>query len=237
LTTPLFSPIERRTVSLGVREALVDSIRTGTLPPGALVPSERELCEQFGVARTSVREAIQGLLTLGMIERRGNRTYVIEHLPTVKLDGQDGRKRRVRELFEVRQVVEVPIARLAARRADDDQRAQIREVAAAFRADMPLEEFRSLDRRFHWTVARACGNETLAELYGKVLESLFQSPEFDELLAARSNRRVTREIIRSATVAHQGIAHAIATGDWTSAVQAAELHLDEVQDQMISKMV
>ena len=45
------------------------------------IPSERDLAEQFRVARTSVREAIQGLLSLGVIERRGNRSFVVEHLP------------------------------------------------------------------------------------------------------------------------------------------------------------
>src|SRR5919108_191451 len=82
-------------------------------------------------------------------------------------------------------------------------------IAARFHADMKLDEFRRLDREFHWAVARACGNDTLAELYGKVLESLFASRAFDELLEARSNRKAVREIIRSATVMHQTMAAAI----------------------------
>jgi GntR family transcriptional regulator, transcriptional repressor for pyruvate dehydrogenase complex len=232
-----FEPISRRTVAEEIREAIANRIKTRQLPPGSQLPSERELCEQFGVARTSLREAIQGLIMLGLIERRGNRAYVVEHLPAVQLDGQDRRKRRVRELFEVRQVVEVPIARLAACHATDEQRSDIVEVAGSFSADMKLEEFRRLDREFHSVVARACGNQTLAELYEKVLESLFASREFDELLSAGSNRRAVREIIRTATVSHQAIAHAIASGDSLVVVDAAERHLDQVEDQMISKMV
>ena len=86
-------------------------------------------------------------------------------------------------------------------------------------------------------MARACGNRTLAELYEKVLESLFASREFDELLSARSNRRAVREIIRSATVSHQAIGNAIASRESLDAIDAAERHLEQVEDQMISKMV
>lgn len=232
-----FEPIARRTIAEGVRAAIAQGIETRQLAPGSQLPSERELCDQFGVARTSVREAIQGLIMLGLIERRANRAYVVEHLPSVQLDGTDGRKRRVRELFEVRQAVEIPIARLAACRASDEARVQIKAIADEFDGDMKLADFRRLDREFHWAVARACGNATLAELYGKVLESLFASREFDELLEARSNRRAVREIIRAATYAHQAMAQAIVDRDWAAVVEAAERHLDQVEDQMISKMV
>jgi GntR family transcriptional repressor for pyruvate dehydrogenase complex len=232
-----FEPVERRTVTEEVREAIAERIRTGSLPPGAQLPSERDLCQQFGVARTSVREAIQGLVIVGAIERRGNRSYVVEHLPSINFDADDLRKERVRDMFEVRQVVEIPIARLAALRATDEQQQEISDLADRFRPDMRIEEFRPLDRAFHWAVAGACGNATLAELYGKVLESLFSSKDFAELLSARSNRAVVREVIKGSALAHRAIADAIASGDWVAVVDAAEHHIHNVEDQMISKMV
>jgi GntR family transcriptional repressor for pyruvate dehydrogenase complex len=232
-----FERVERKTISEEVRIAIAARITSHELPPGSRLPSERALCEQFGVARTSVREAIQGLVSIGLIERRANRAYVVEHLPQVQLDGNDGRKRRVRELFEVRQVVEIPIARLTACRADDGQRREIERLASQFEPDMSLDAFRRLDRDFHWAIAVACGNATLAEVYGKILASLFQSTEFDELLGARSNRGVVREIIRNASEAHRAIARGITEADWSVVVEAAEKHLDQVEDQMISKLV
>lgn len=234
---PRFDRIEHRTVSEEVREAIAASIRSGEMAPGTQLPSERLLSEEFGVARTSVREAIQGLVMLGLIEKRGNRSYVTEHLPTVHFDGDDRRKRHVRELFEVRQIVEIPIARLAACHASEEQRDEISRLAARFDAAMSLEEFRALDRSFHSAVAAASGNATLAELHGKVMETLFRSGEFDELLGAEDNRNVVKEIIRSARDAHQAIARGIVAGDWSSVVEAAERHLDQVEDQMISRMV
>ena len=237
MTDVRFAPIGRRTVAVEVREAIIERIRNGELPPGHQLPTEREMCEQFGVARTSVREAVQGLIMLGVLEKRGNRSFVAEHLPNVSLNGADGRKRRVRDLFEVRQVVEVPIARLAALRATDAQRAEIARIAEGFRPDMPLREFREFDRLFHSAVAAACGNATLAELYAKVLESLFGSTDFEQLLWADSNRRAVREVIRGAVHAHQEIARAIAASDADAVQLAAERHLAQVEDQMVSRMV
>jgi DNA-binding FadR family transcriptional regulator len=231
-----FDPVARRTVSEEIRAALLASIQRGELAPGMQLPSERELCDQFGVARTSVREAIQGLVTLGLLEKRGNRSYVVEHLPSIRFDGEDRRKRRVHELFEVRQIVEVPIARLAACHASDADRAEIARIAAQFRDDMELGEFRVLDRAFHTAVARACGNATLAELHHKVLDTLFHSGEFDELLSAPENADAVRDTIRGARQAHQAIAAGIAEGDWAAVVEAAERHLDQVEHQMISRM-
>src|SRR5262245_1504894 len=91
-----FEPVTRETLSSQIRDQLLQRISNGTLGPGARVPSERDLSEQFGVARTSVREAMQGLLSLGVIERRGNRSYVVEHLPDVNFDQLDDRKEHVR---------------------------------------------------------------------------------------------------------------------------------------------
>jgi GntR family transcriptional repressor for pyruvate dehydrogenase complex len=232
-----FEPVSRRTVSAEVREALIAGIRNGTLPAGSPLPPERALCEQFDVARTSVREALQGLVMIGMLEKRGNRSYVVERLPEVQFDAADRRKERVRELFEVRQVVEVPLARLAACRATESERKEILSLAAEFDNDMELHRFRELDWMFHTAVARASHNATLAELHSKVLESLFHSTEFDELLYSRSNREIVREVIRSAAHAHQAIARAIGEADWAAVVDASEAHLANVEEQMTARMV
>jgi DNA-binding FadR family transcriptional regulator len=235
--TTRFDPISRQTVAEGVREALLEVIRRGDLAPGAQLPAERALCEQFAVARTSVREAIQGLVSLGVIERRGNRAYVVEHLPGVELgDGHDQRKRKVTDIFEVRRVVEVPIAELAACRATDDERERISRLAERFDADMTLDEFRRCDREFHATVATACRNPALAELYAKVLDSLFKSTDFESLLTASQNEKVVRQVIRDATAAHQKIARNLAVSDVEAVGKAVEDHLNQVESLMIAQM-
>lgn len=232
-----FSPVDRRTVSQEIRDRLYEAIRAGALPPGAPLPSERSLCDDFNVARTSVREAIQGLVSLGLLERRGNRTYVGELLPDLPVTVSDTRKVKVHELFEVREAIEVPMVRLTVARATDEERREIAGLAARFSSTMEVEEFRALDRAFHWKLASACGNELLAELYGKVLDKLFQSPEFSSLLTARVNVRAVKVIVRDSCTAHRAIADAILRRSPDDVAAAVQSHLDQVESQIIARLI
>jgi GntR family transcriptional repressor for pyruvate dehydrogenase complex len=233
-----FEPITRETLSALIRDRLFERIVSGELEPGAQMPSERALSEQFQVARTSVREAIQGLLSLGVIERRGNRSYVAEHLPDVRVrGGHDDRKEFVRQLFETRRALELPIIELATERATDAERDDIRSLASRFAPGMPLDEFRTLDREFHSTIARACGNPLLVELYGKVLARLFRSDDFDALLSADANRDEVTRIVDQSTQHHAMIAGAIASGDASVAVAEGTRHLNAVEQGMLDRLV
>lgn len=232
-----FAPVIRETLSSQIREQLLQRITDGTLGPGARVPSERDLSEQFGVARTSVREAMQGLISMGVVERRGNRSYVVEHLPDVNFDQIDGRKEFVRQLFETRRLLELPMIGLAAERATDEQRAEIRDLAAQFRADMELDRFRPLDHHFHSVIARACGNPLLVEVHGKVMTRLFHSDEIGQMLSSELNREAVDTIVADATAQHAALAKAIADGDVDAAMARGTEHLAAVERSMIDRLV
>ncbi|HEY7627830.1 MAG TPA: FCD domain-containing protein [Ilumatobacteraceae bacterium] len=238
MTTP-FAPVQRRTISAEIRAQLLEAIRSGELQPGSPVPAERQLCEQFGVARTSVREAIQGLTASGYLERRGNRPVVAERLPEIRLTAEsptlDERKALVRQLFEVRRTIEPTMSELAARRATDDERADIAELAA--RATAQIDEFRAVDRAFHTSIARACGNPLLQEVYAKTLGALFESMELASLLYAEINRREVHDIIASSTTAHRAIADALVSGRRKPTVAAVQSHLDDVERRMMDRLL
>ncbi len=229
-----FDPVARRTVSAEIRLRLADAIHTGQLAPGTPLPAERVLCQEFGVARTSVREAIQGLVIAGYLERRGNRSVVAEHLPEMNFAGDD-RKALVTQLFEVRQVIEPAIVEMATRRATDAERAEIGRLAA--RSTHDLAEFRDIDRRFHSALARACGNPLLNEVHAKALAALFGSGEFASLLYAEVNRAEVNEIIDSSTEAHRAIADAVVKGHSRKAVAAVVAHLDDVERRMVERLL
>ena len=231
-----FQPLDRRTLPEEIRDRLIRSIESGELRPGQRLPAERTLCAEFNVARTSVREAIQSLVSLGFLERRGNRAYVIEHLPDVFVP-VDERKVAVRDLFETRRVIEMPIAELAACRASDEARVNINAIAQRFTPGMALDEFRRLDREFHWEIARACINTLLAEVYGKVLDALFSASEFSELLYASGNRDEVAVIVEKAVTHHQAIAAAILEGDPIRVLATVEDHLADVERRMIDRLV
>ena len=237
MTEPMtFDPISRQTVSAQIREQLLRRITTGELGPGARVPSERELSEQFEVARTSVREAIQGLLSLGYIERRGNRTWVAERLPDVAVRGGDDEKVFVRQLFETRRLLEVPIFSLAAERSDDDDHAVVVALLARFDEPLSLPEFRRLDREFHTVIASTCGNPLLIELYGKVLDQLFRSSEFETLLSSERNSTVVKRIVADAIDGHRAIVDALVHNDPVAMECAAGGHLDTIEHSMIDEL-
>ena len=228
-----FAPVERTTISGEIRARLLDAIRSGQLAPGAPLPSERLLCLEFGVARTSVREAIQGLMTAGYLVRRGNRPVVADQMPDMKFGGDD-RKALVHQLFEVRRVIEPAIAEFAAVRATDEQRAEIAALAA--RNARKLDEFRAIDREFHSLMARSCGNPILHEVHAKAMAALFASGEFTSLLYAEINRSEVDEIIRSATLSHRQIADAMGRGDVPGTVDGTVQHLNDIERRMLERL-
>lgn len=229
----LFQPVARHTVSAEIRDRLIEAMRNGELVPGVPLPPERVLCQEFGVARTSVREAIQGLMLAGYLERKGNRPVVAERLPGLDL-AHDGRKLLVHQLFEVRWVIEPAMAELACERASGAQRDELVDLAG--RAPGTLDEFRAIDRTFHANIAQACGNPVLAEVYAKALAALFGSVEFTSLLYDETNRREVAEIIASATDAHHAIAGAIACSDRRRTVEAVTSHLTDVERRMVERL-
>ncbi len=234
---PAFEPITRETLSAQIRDQLLERILNGTLEPGARVPSERSLSEQFGVARTSVREAMQGLISLGVIERRGNRSFVVERLPDVSFDPVDDRKEFVRQLFETRRLLELPIIELATQRADEGERDGIRALAGKFRTDMALQDFRALDQEFHSLIARACGNPLLVEVYNKVLARLFRSEGIESLLSDDANRDEVRRIVGNSAAQHAALAAAVAAGDVETAIVEGTAHLAAVERGMIDRLI
>jgi GntR family transcriptional repressor for pyruvate dehydrogenase complex len=143
----------------------------------------------------------------------------------------------VRELFETRRVIEIAMTDLAARHASDRQRTEIGELADEFEPGMELGQFRELDHRFHAAIASACNNPLLAELYGRVLRALFESPAFASLLYTQANRRQVNEIISGSAEGHRQIAAAVLAGDGERAALAAGDHLAEVERRMLSQLI
>lgn len=234
MTQTTFDRVERRTVAVEVRERLIEAIRNGELIAGTALPAERVLCEQFNVARTSVREAIQGLATAGFIERRGNRAFVVEVVPGLEL-ALDSRKATVRNLFEVRRVIEPAMAGLVALRAPEHVRREIADLAS--RHASGIDEFRLIDRQFHQMIASACDNPVLSEVYSKALASLFNSEEFASLLYAENNKEEVSNIVESSSHAHVEIAEALLAGDQVRTEKAVAAHLRDVEARMLERLV
>ena len=147
-----------------VAEQLQDAIVARTFEPGDLLPSERELGERFGVSRTVIREALRSLAAKGMLvtqSGRGIRVAAADsrtvadslHLYLRGIGGID-----YSSVHEVRTLLELRIARLAAERATDEQIAELQTVFERMRAASDPEVASIEDLAFHRTIAAMTGN-------------------------------------------------------------------------------
>lgn len=169
----------RRKLAESVAEQVLGEIRGRGLAPGTRMPSERELMAALGVGRSTVREALNGLALLGVIETRHGQGAFVASKPdwvsapeiTTALA-----KGVTRDLLEARNPVETEIARLAALRRTP---ADLREIEAVLDKHVrALERGRPAARhsvRFHVVLAQAAHNEVLAGFVAS----------FAKLLAAR----------------------------------------------------
>ncbi len=163
-------PVRRAGVKRQVFEQLRDRIIGRTWLPGAKIPSENALAEAFGVSRVSIREALQMLGSLGLLEtQHGGGTYVREYsgaifldplLPMLALDVSD-----VFHILEYRQMVEKGIVALVVKRAGD---AEIKELEEAFRTMQAHRKdtraFAEADLSFHLVLAKATGNPVVIKV-------------------------------------------------------------------------
>ena len=162
--------------------ALGQAIVGGLVPSGGTLPSEAELGQQFGVSRTVVREATRILASKGLLEprsRTGTRVQPPEswHLldPAV-LTWQSHaapQDRFVRELFELRRMIEPDAAAFAAGRISEAGLDVLAEACDAMaRAGENHSAFLDADRRFHRAILHSVGNSLVLALAGAMEQAL-----------------------------------------------------------------
>ena len=236
----VFKAVERNPIYLQVADQLREEILAGRLAPGEALPTERDLAEQFGVSRTSVREALRVLqaqhLVSGGDRTAPYRTTVVDELSTESLRLALVHTLRLRgvglsDLVELRCAIEASaLSRAAARAAAGDIPAE--HLAAAREA---LEEmgrpgagadrFHAADVRFHVALVAASGNEAMHAIMMAVRESIAE-----HLLAALAESGdgggpVDRVLARL-TAEHGAILEAVETGDGPRAEALVREHIE-----------
>jgi GntR family transcriptional regulator, transcriptional repressor for pyruvate dehydrogenase complex len=218
------SPITRSSLTESVARHLLTEIRDKRLEPGTKIPSERDLMAGLGVGRSTIREAINGLAMLGVIEvRHGQGAFVTEMaagLERTRSIAAALARGVTYELFEARRLVEVEAARLAAERRTDADLAEISRAlddhAKAIADGVPAVE---PSVRFHVEVAEAAHNEVLASFVASFSEILGQrGPVLEEVDGFRE-----WEIEQ-----HRSVYEPIEAGDPALAVERMRGHLDAV---------
>jgi GntR family transcriptional regulator, transcriptional repressor for pyruvate dehydrogenase complex len=224
-------PVRRRSLPDAVFEQLMAEIVAGGVPPGGALPPERTLTEQLGVNRQAVREALQRMHLLGLVDiRHGEPTRVRDFRSSaspelltwlvVRPDGSVD-PAVVRSVFELRATVGADAARLCASRAVADVATAISvaadEMADAARAEDDVELFR-LSERF-WSLVIDGADNVAYQLLLNVQERVYAPVSIGALSI------LIRDELRD-TAGHRRVAAAIAAGNERQAEQAARKVLD-----------
>lgn len=216
-----------------VSQQLQQAIADRELLPGDRIGTEAELAVQLGVSRPALREAVRLLVGSNLVRaaRGPGGGVFVAHTPDGSLAQTIGEAiaamlateaTTIAELTEVRLLLEVPLAGLAARRASEDQLAQMRD-AIATAAGVPDDDAiqRETDIRFHRTIATAAGNPVASALAGWSADVL--QPRLKDLIAPAIVEAVARE-------QHAEILRAIEARNPALAERAMRLHLQYLDD-------
>lgn len=204
-------------------------ILDGQLAPGDRLPPERELAEQLGVSRVSIREALRELENRGLIDRRPGRGTIVlspgEQSPMADLiaSAVSGADPEITDIMELRAIVEPPIARITAGRATDRDVEQLRSLVEAMEKDVTKERYAELDRAFHQSIAQYTHNPLLALINTHIAQQIAPS---------RASRYQTRERRHASSVAHRRIFEAIEARDGALAEEEARAHVVDIAQQI-----
>ncbi|HET6560417.1 MAG TPA: FadR/GntR family transcriptional regulator [Marmoricola sp.] len=220
------------TLAHRVVAGLKDRILAGELAPGARLPSENELIEEYGVSRTVVREAVTRLRAEGLVETfqgRGSFVLAVPEPSSFTVESSAIRSHHdVLAMVDFRLGIESETAALAAGRRTDEDAAAITEAMAAF-TDAGREGAVEADFAFHLAVARATHNRFYVDLLESLGPMMVMLPrtrlgeEFSMTDAAHVDR-VQRE--------HDNVAAAVLAGDGETARAAMRVHLGNTRRRL-----
>jgi GntR family transcriptional repressor for pyruvate dehydrogenase complex len=213
----------RQTLSQAVSAAVLERIRAGEFGPGDRLPTEKMLMEEYGVGRNSVREAVQALVTLGLVEVRPGRGATVIGIESENaLDSETLSalltEEAVDDLCAFRKILETETAACAARTASDGEIEEIARRLEAFEhAHARGGQVSAADDAFHAAIARASHNS----VYATMLDAV-------SVLIANARRLTTRVswAVPRAIEEHTVVLAAIRAHDPEAAAAAMRTHVD-----------
>lgn len=217
-------PVESRRLYQQIADQIRELIERGGFEPGTRLPPERDLAQQLGVSRPSLREALIALDVEGRVEVRSNSGVFVSAAPP----GPAAAMRRTAamgespsQLMEARSVIEGEVVVLACARTTAAQIERLRQLLQAMGADIERRRARvDLDREFHLTLAEMSGNAVLAQMVGELFDER-HSPISAKISSRFENTRTWKIALQE----HEAILKAIEARDPIAAQAAMRAHL------------
>jgi GntR family transcriptional repressor for pyruvate dehydrogenase complex len=220
------APIKSTRIYEEIIRQVKQMIAEGRLKSGDQLPPERELAEKFLVSRTSVREALRALESIGLVAiRPGEGTFVreisvealVEPLALVMLSQREA----VGELFEARRLLEPALAGLAATRATPEEIQEMQRILDDQAKEIASGKTGLLqDAQFHAAIGAAAHNRAITRIAHAIMDLLTQSREDSLNTPGRPERSHQN---------HRQILQAITRRDPRAAEKAMLEHLDTVE--------
>lgn len=219
--------VKRKTLSTIVAEDLSEKIRSGLLQPGAQLATEAELCAEYNVSRTVVREAVARLRSEGMVIPQQGRGMFVSEAPLPRnFSIPDEALKTLPEtiaLLELRLSVEVEAAGLCAERRTDVEARAIRDLMEQVdaRHENPASIQIHYDYDFHLAIAKATRNEFIHGFLNYLRPIIVPRFQLGHVVAAGFKDAYYARIHAE----HRSIVHAIERQDGRAARQAMRKHL------------
>lgn len=226
-----FERVNNKLLGSHVENELMNYILEKPVEIGQKLPNEFELAEKFGVGRSTIREAVKGLVSKGILEvRRGSGTYVIS-TSTLESDPlglsrfQDKYKLAL-ELFEVRLMLEPEIAAMACDYATEEEMAQLKQLCDEVeQLYLSGKNHIQKDIEFHTCIAR-CSKNRVVEVLIPIINTAVVT------FANLTHRMLKRETIET----HRAVTDAILNRDAMGARCAMVMHLTYNRQRLLKMM-
>lgn len=215
-----------------MRAAILANLHSGAWPPGHRLPTERALCEQFSISRSTVRRALTDLKEQGLIAQRvGSGTYVTASVgvPTsLHAIRADAMTTSPAELMAARLVLEPAIAALVVQYATPNDFALLAEACDRAEAADSFEEFERWDTRLHERMATATHNRFIEKVF-----ALMTVARSHASWGALKRKSLTSERREAYQREHREIVDALKDRDAELAVALVRKHLMHVRENLL----
>jgi len=215
-----------------LRETIVDNLRSGTWRAGHRIPTERALCEQFGMGRSAVRRVLAQLKDAGLIlQTVGSGTYVTEQAPSLLPALSGGAPLATTspaELMEARMALEPAIVEMVVRNATPADFAHMEQCCEQAERANSLDEFEHWDGLLHEVIAEAAHNSFISTVFRLMSQARAQG-EWGML----KRKSVTPERRAAYQQEHRALVAALRERDLSTALAHTREHLLHVRRNLL----
>ncbi|WP_100372136.1 FadR/GntR family transcriptional regulator [Bacillus sp. FJAT-45037] len=231
-----FKQVQTKKISEVVRDQLEEMIREGEVKPGEKLDSVEKLAKEFNVSRSAVREALSALRAIGLITiRQGEGTFVNKYdfstmISPVSVERVIS-KTEMLELFQVRKIIEVGAASLAAENRTEDDLAEMKEALQEMEQAAGNEDLgEKSDVRFHIALSKATKNTILIDMMQKLSDTLGKTMYESRRIGLFSEKQTFKQL----QIEHEQIYQAIEDANSEQANNAMLEHLVNVEETLIA---